>query len=243
MSISTRNADKTFKIERSLLKDQIVDLLREKILIGKIPQGTRLIERDIADILQVSRVPVRDAMLVLEGEGLLEAAGSGRRVITLSEEDMIQLNRVRVPLEKLATRLFIENATQKDFDQLDQLYQQMSLANSKHSLKDFIECDINIHKYIWENTENHHLQKILESIIGPMAMTVSTNDFQFDWEKTLELHEDLIRSIKARDVETAEAKVIAHLQDSLERTLLRFHIPRQPEPNHPTELAAAILNE
>ncbi len=95
---------------RVFLKDQVNDLLRDMIISGRFPPGTKLIEREIADYLGVSRAPVRDALLQLEkGRLWLSINRNGRYVIELSERDIRELYQVRNALEKLAVELATQN--------------------------------------------------------------------------------------------------------------------------------------
>ena len=71
--------------ERKTLKTQLIEVLREAIVTGLLPPDSRLIEREISDRLGVSRLPVRDALNQLEGEGLVVNTEGGRQVIDLDE--------------------------------------------------------------------------------------------------------------------------------------------------------------
>src|SRR5207249_8524626 len=71
---------------RNLLKDRAMDLLRDHIVSGRIPAGAKVVERDVAQLLGISRAPVRDALIQLETEGLVVSKPSGRYVIELSED-------------------------------------------------------------------------------------------------------------------------------------------------------------
>jgi DNA-binding GntR family transcriptional regulator len=227
-------------VKRSLLKDQIADLLREKILIGQIPQGTRMVERDIANVLNVSRIPVRDALLQLESEGLIENFSSGRKVITLKEKDLIQINQIRTELEKLAVKLFIQIADQTTIDGLDELLREMNDAFQKRDLRRFIDCDIRIHQYIWKHNNNEHLNRILNSLLGPISIIVSNHATKFDWEKTKLLHDELIACIKKGDIMASEKSIEIHMADSLERSMICFHDQDKNETHYVSELALAL---
>ena len=97
------------RLGRVFLKDQVNELLRDMIISGRFPPGTKLIEREVADNLGVSRAPVRDALLQLEREGLLVSKPNGRYVIELTEHDIRELYQVRNALEKLAVELVTQN--------------------------------------------------------------------------------------------------------------------------------------
>lgn len=235
--------DKPFSVKRSLLKDQITDLLRESILIGKIPQGTRMIERDIAEMLGVSRVPVRDALLLLEAEGLIETTSIGRQVIILSEEDIIQLNMVRKSLEKLAVSLFIEHASKDHLREVEELLGKMTKAYQQRDVIAFVATDIAAHRFIWHHTGNYHLERILNSLEGPISIVVSNHATKFDWKKTMSLHEDLVQCLIKRDQESALHSMDEHMKDSLERSLMNIREYEKNETQIVSELAQIFAED
>lgn len=243
METSSERKSKPFIVKRNLLKDQIVDILREKILMGQIPQGTRMVERDIAEILNVSRIPVRDALLLLESEGLVENSPSGRKVITLVEEDLIKINQIRTTLEKLAVKLFIQAADPKTIDGLDDLLNKMNDAFQKKEIKRFILCDIQIHQYIWNHTNNQYLYGILNSLLGPISIIVSNHAINFDWKKTKLLHDELISCIKKGDISGSGKSIEMHMADSLERSMMCFQEQDETETHYVSELAMVFGEE
>ncbi len=108
----TISADLPVKLERTLLKSQVADLLRSQIINGHIPPGTPLVERGLAEALRISRVPVRDALLELEKEGLVVCTATNRRsVIRLSKRDIHELYEVRLQLEVLAVEQAARNTS------------------------------------------------------------------------------------------------------------------------------------
>jgi DNA-binding GntR family transcriptional regulator len=100
------------------LRDQTRDVIRQRIINGRLSPGTRIVERELGAELQVSRVPVREALRMLESEGFLEVVPRrGVVVKTLTRRDVEELFDVRVSLEVLENRdvalglLFEEDGT------------------------------------------------------------------------------------------------------------------------------------
>jgi DNA-binding GntR family transcriptional regulator len=80
--------------------------LRELIVTGRLPEGTPLVQRDLAERLGISQTPVRHALVALERAGLVEVAGNGRALVRrLTREDLEELYAARLGLEGLAARL------------------------------------------------------------------------------------------------------------------------------------------
>ena len=106
-----------FRPAGNTLAETVTARLRREILSGELPPGAPLAEIPTAERLGVSRVPVREAMLVLDQEGLLEFGPRGRaRVRSLSPGDHVEIYHARLPLEKEAARLVAERRSEDDLE-------------------------------------------------------------------------------------------------------------------------------
>src|SRR5437899_11279298 len=93
------------------LRDQVCEDLRDRIISGRLAPGDRLVERDVAEEFGVSRVPVREAIRILLGEGFLTALSPRRIVVTRHDrKDVENLFDLREALEVLAARPAAERA-------------------------------------------------------------------------------------------------------------------------------------
>src|ERR1700730_5960979 len=92
-----------------LIRERVVDALRDAIIAGRLKPGERIRERDLVSLLGVSRSPLREAIRILETEGLITSlAHRGAGVRELSATDLRDMLDVRIMLESFAARLFIE---------------------------------------------------------------------------------------------------------------------------------------
>lgn len=206
-------------VERSLLKDQACARLRDQIILGRIPPGTRLVEREIAQILHISRVPVREALIELEKEGLLVSTPGGRCVIELTEQDIRELYAVRTPLERLAIELAAGNTSPINRVALLKTLQAMEDAVVQRDTVAFISSDVNIHRCIWSWSGNRHLVKALTSFVGPIFMFTGMNARHHDWMWVLKTHRAIADGIIGADAQSALANFEQHQYTSLEGTL------------------------
>jgi GntR family transcriptional regulator, rspAB operon transcriptional repressor len=102
------------------LVDEIQDHLREQIYAGRYPPGTRLLQEQIADELDVSRTPLREALRMLELEGLVVRESNGRfRISPLSIEQIEDLTVMRINLEAVAVRLTVPQLGNADHAELE----------------------------------------------------------------------------------------------------------------------------
>lgn len=211
------------KLARNSLGAQTVKVLRDLIVGGSISPGTKLVEQELASLLGVSRAPVRDALLELEKEGLVTTKSGGRYVIKLTRQDVRELYQVRLVLARLAVELAASNRTPEDCAQLSQALEGMREAVAQHDRGKHVEADIEMHRLIWRQANNQHLERMLGSIIGPVSMFVANNADVYDWNETLALHEDMVKCINAGDVGAAVKSIERHLDNALQRSLKVFH--------------------
>jgi GntR family transcriptional regulator of gluconate operon len=218
------------KLERTLLRDQAIDLLRDQIVSGKIPPDTKLVEQKIADLLGISRAPVRDALRELETEGLVITRSGGRYVIRLTERDVRELYQVRRVLEKLATRLAAQNTSPKAHQALSAKLEEMRKAIAQHDRATYVKTDVEMHWLVWRQAGNEHLLRMLGSMVGPVFMFVANNADAYDWNKTLELHEEWVKYVNAGDADAAVRSIERHLDNALHRSLKVFKTSNSPTP-------------
>lgn len=199
---------------RSRLVDDIQSYIREGIYSGKFPQGTRLRQEQLAAELQVSRTPLREALRVLENEGLVSLTrGHGAEVIQTELGKIRDACLVREVLDGLAARLAAEGepaAAAPGFES--------SLEHQRASLLDwdkftFTRADADLHVEIIESTGNSYL--IAQSPLIRMTSQVFHPAMHYDKsraEVALAGHERIVEAILAEDPVKAEAEARAHVR-------------------------------
>jgi DNA-binding GntR family transcriptional regulator len=147
----------------STLRGQVTKVLRERILTGHYRPGERLNESKIARELNISRIPVREALSQLQEQGLvMNHERRGMFVTKLSEEEAQQINSLRMVLEAEAMRLARARMTPEALAQLTDLVEQME--NWDGPLIDAAALDLRFHKLIWHIAGNPHLERVLDSL-------------------------------------------------------------------------------
>ena len=210
-------------VERLSLKDQAADLLREMIVSGKIASGSKVTERDVAEWLKISRMPARDALMQLEREGLIVTKPGGRYVIELGEQDIRQLYQLRTALEKLAIELAIGNSSPINQNALETKLVKMRHAIIIGDTADYTVSDLELHELLWQQANNPYLLDMLNSMIGPIFMLIASQARMIeDWQKSLLLHEQLLETIRNKDIQAALESIEAHLEHSLTLALSAF---------------------
>ena len=208
-------------LTRISLKDQVTSLVRENILKGKLPQGSKLIERELAESLGVAGMPVHDALIQLEKEGLLVSKTNSRYVIELTRQDLYELFEVRVVLERLAAELAAKNTTPVNADQFQELFRNMKKAVECHDMDAFIDGHTKIHRMIWHQANNPQLLRAMDSILGPILMFMARSEY-INWDNTLERHGAIIDAINAGDHKEAGEWMARHIFKSFDHVMQSF---------------------
>jgi len=151
----------------STLRAHVVRMLKADILSGKYRPGDRLNESQIARELNISRIPVREALSQLQDQGLLmNRERRGMFVTHLGEEEVQQINSLRIVLETEALRLARARMTPAILAELTALVEKMEAWDG--SLMDAAALDLEFHRLIWGASGNPYLQRTLESLTTPL---------------------------------------------------------------------------
>ena len=207
------------RLDRNLLKDQATEAIRNLIIKGEIRPGTKLVERELADHLGISRMPVQIALIQLEKEGLVVTRPDGHFVIELTEHDVRDLYQVRLILERGAAELAAENTQPANAIKLQNLQAELARAVEAKDHRRYVELDVEMHREIWQQAKNPQLLKVLNSMIGPIFMFIANSAEHFDWNETLQLHADLVRSINSGNALVAGESISRHLDNALHRSI------------------------
>ncbi|MGH3516075.1 MAG: GntR family transcriptional regulator [Haloechinothrix sp.] len=201
------------------LRDQIREQLRQRIINGLLPPGTKMVERELAAELGVSRVPVREALRMLESEGFVQVVPRrGVVVKQLSRTDVEELFDVRESLEVLATRRAAENATQADLRRLAQHLDKARHAVEAGKLDRFGDANEAFHDEIVRMARNGLLAGMLEPLQGRLHWLFrQIGNAEGLWQE----HNRLYQAIASGDPDAAAAQALDHVRVN-RRTALRL---------------------
>ena len=218
--------ESTVKLDRTLLKDQAAEILRDHISSGRIPEGIRLTEREVSQMLGISRMPAREALMVLEAEGLVERRGDDRHVVELSEQRVRDLHAVRRILEKLAAELAAANISEANRAALRARFRELEEAVATGDLALCTKRDLAIHRTIWLQANNPYLLKVLDSILGVIFVLSAHVKFYGTGitDRLLNQHRELVELIASGDGEGAAQSLEGQLTLALGNSLSSFRI-------------------
>ncbi|MGB6007647.1 GntR family transcriptional regulator [Castellaniella sp.] len=209
-------------IARNTLCEQIYLHLREQILTGRIKQGEHLTELAISRDTNVSATPVREALRLLHGDGLVELNGRrGAKVIQPSEEDVRHAFAVRRELERLALREAFSVLTRQDLDELKALSDRM-MGLTQGDTQAFFQADWDFHHFFVSRANNSWLESFLASLKDFLQIVRNPNYKDTSPHKTAREHLAVVEAILAGDIGEAERLLGAHIDrvctDILEQT-------------------------
>lgn len=210
------------RIDRShsRLAGEVYERLVEALVQGSLNQGDRLIQDRLAEELDVSRTPVRDALLRLKEEGVLEPSGRrGYVVRSLSEQDLRDLYGARDAVEGHAAALVAELGP----DALDDLRAALVSATSRklRSSRESFEANRSFHRAIVATTGNAYLLNFFDNIWGRAISALAYHDFYIHspHDQFVAEHQSLIKEFAAGDPVRARQAMIEHIAWGLERTV------------------------
>jgi DNA-binding GntR family transcriptional regulator len=140
---------------RKSLAEEAAEALRELILLEKLRPGTSVPERNLASVLGISRTPLREALRILEHEGLVEYSSTRRPfVANPSLLELADLIKVIGALESLAGELACERANLEEINSISRLAEAMSAKSEKIEPLDFFKIDMEFHRQLVASTRN-----------------------------------------------------------------------------------------
>lgn len=174
------------------LRDVVFHTLREAILRGDLIPGERLMELQLAAKLGVSRTPIREAIRMLEQEGLaITIPRKGAIVAGMTEKDMKDVLEIREALEELSVQVACDKIMDEE---IEQLYKNMkNFENSLKSgdLKEMAHADVEFHDVIYQATDNPKLISMLNNLREQMYR------YRVEYLKNPENHEQLLMEHEA----------------------------------------------
>ena len=209
--------------ERSELWESALKNLRNAILTGELPAGTRLIEADLSDTLHVSRWPIRQAIARLEQENLVvRYRNRGAYVIEFAAQDIQEIYALRRLLEGYAAREACASLTEEVDANLVRLIDELDRAVRSRDLPGAVEPDMAFHRAICEAANSERLLKMWEVLVAPAHALLVMCYARLGEKLASRLastHREMLAALRSGDPDAAEATMRRHLGLS-EDTLL-----------------------
>ncbi|WP_423798037.1 GntR family transcriptional regulator [Neobacillus sp. SAB-20_R2A] len=193
---------------------QIYRLIREQIISGQRKPKERLLEAKIAKELNVSRTPVREALRMLEQDGLIINVENALIVFPMQFEDIEEVYQCRIATEPYAAYLAADTLSNSDLSQLEKYIQQAEAAYQNQSFEEVVESNTHFHDLIVCASGNKRLIEINDRLSSLILLFRNAELKEFSRPRDyLEEHRLILDALKSKNKSEVEKLVRIHIEN------------------------------
>jgi DNA-binding GntR family transcriptional regulator len=201
-------------ITRFRLNDQVASRIREEILSGTLRPGTRMVQSDWAERLGTSRMPVRDAFLRLQSEGLITAFENGiAHVADLSEEDIADAYTLSSVAAGMAARRAATRMSDETIDELRRLHEQFRSAVKRDDVESATTANNAFHRLLTVESHSPRLIGMIR-VLSSGTPHVGTRELPSWRKRSVVSHEQILKAVIARDTESVARLMSEHVLEA-----------------------------
>ena len=213
------------------LSDYALRSIREDLIEGRLVPGQRITTEGLAQNLQISHVPVREALRYLEAEGHLERGARSRVVVApVTAEEAVEIYRLREILETEVHREAVPRMTERDFAELELHFNEMESAIANGDTASFARANRRFHFVAFERSEMKWMLRFLNIVWDAAARYQTTLFRESGWEEDLQRHHRLILdAMRRRDTDSVNELMNEHRRVTVEAARHRTGMPREAD--------------
>lgn len=197
------------------LRDVVFQTLRSAILKGELKPGERLMELQLAEKLGVSRTPIREAIRMLQQEGLaITIPRRGAEVARMTEKDMEDVLQIRSVLEEMAAKVSCSKITDQELKELHIAMIEFDEQTKGDNVVELAKADEVFHDIIYKAADNPKLLVLLNNLREQMYRY--RTEYLKDKERYSQLiqeHHEIVHALEARDENQVARIVRRHLEN------------------------------
>jgi DNA-binding GntR family transcriptional regulator len=219
-------------IAKAALHEQVAKRLRQMLVENRIAPGAKLNERELAELLQVSRTPLREAIKMLAAEGLVELLPNrGAIAVALTEADVLNTFEVIAGLEAQSGELAAQRITDDEFIEIQAMHFEMLAAYTRRDLSAYYSLNARIHNAINAAAKNPVLTAVYNQVNARLqALRFRTNQDETKWKRALKEHEQMILALAARDPKAMREVLATHLRNKRDTVLEQLRNSQAAQP-------------
>ena len=208
-------------IPRQVLHQEVAVRLRQRIVEGQIAPGAKLNERELSELLNVSRTPLREALKMLAAEGLVELLPNrGAVVAQMSAQDVADTFEVIAGPEGQSGELAAQRITEAELAEIRALHFEMMAAFTRRDLPTYYRINAQIHTLINAAARNPVLAQTWRNVNARLqALRFRSNFDEAKWKRAVKEHERMVELLSARDAAGLRALLIEHLMHKRDAVL------------------------
>ena len=182
--------------------------IRNLIISGEFAPGERLVESTLAERFQVSRGPVRTALMELERVGLVESVPrKGIQVATFERTDIDELFDVTLAIERMAAREAAERASEEQIVRLNELLEELGAAQRSGDQEAAVEADLALHRELMTASGNRRLLRIWTEMSEEIRFVIGVAQRALPEIEWARYNRPIIEAVARREPELAELAV------------------------------------
>lgn len=209
------------------ISEQVRDMLRDRITAGVLAPGERLTENDLATRLNISRGPLREAILHLTEDGLLvKEPYRGLRVRSVSQRELAELYSLRTTFERFAFEEAWDKRTDESLAELKQLYDDLDQARADKDISRAVTGEIAFHSWVYKLSGHGLLQSHWKKMIPLVEIYMSIHDRQHGISGVfMEANHTYLNLAQGDDL----GAVLRHINDHMQKGMDAVHATVEPE--------------
>lgn len=207
------------------IREKVYDILKEMIIDGKISPGERIIETDYCEKFQISRTPLREAIRMLELEGLVESQNTGGVLVKkVTKQEIYEIYKIRIALESIILDEAIKNITDKDIKRIEEILKDTEEALEVKKDEKVFSLFSEFNNMLYDIAKLPKVTSLINNINTYMKrfIKLSVKD-ELRKRMAFEDHVELLRAIKDKNLIKASEINKEHLEKSMNFILSQFN--------------------
>jgi DNA-binding GntR family transcriptional regulator len=214
-------------IPKASLHEHAAHRLRQMLVENRIAPGAKLNERELSEVLNISRTPLREAIKMLAAEGLVELVPNrGAIALALTEADVLNTFEVMAGLEAMSGELAAQRITDEEVAEIRATHYEMMAAYTRADLSAYYRLNASIHRAINAAAKNPVLTTTYNQVNARLqALRFRSNQDGAKWKRAVKEHEKMIEALAARDGAGMRAVLLTHLANKRDVVLEQLRAP------------------
>ncbi len=209
-----RSDDGLKPLRYETLVDKVIQTLIEGAARGTILPGDRIVESDIAERLGISRVPIREAMRILESQGIvINEPFKGSRLTPVTRQRIDNLTEARIALETTAVKRAVANGKngEAELAQLQRIIDELELMTVRRDAYGLATADAAFHRQLMEFSDNPVLAHLWEMLARQLTIIVGLSTLAKSMSQVVQEHQRLLDVFRSGDVTAISAELKEHI--------------------------------
>ena len=201
------------------LKAKAYNQIKNMILLRELRQGEKIFEKDLAEKMQMSRTPVREALLILEQEKLVENQDRlGFIVRRLKSNEIEDYYNIREVMESYAAPFIVDNITELEIETLKENVAKAEAFLITGDIHNFVLCNSQFHDLLSKTTHSDIFCRVISSLsdIAILLLTIALTT-PTAMKESISGHKKIIKALEIRDIDVLKKILTKHIQGSKKR--------------------------